>query len=167
MKFDYFRDDQVQTESLKGNAIDVHVENIPRLWEQAYKFKPAELGLFKQSYVPQMRPAGLWWPVFWNLEQPRFQDVRVREALWLVNDFVWLNKRNYDFYGLATSFFEGSPVYAARNLPNATELKFLELIRDLVPPRVFTREYEPPPNQGEGWSRETLQRVQELLRQAG
>ncbi len=33
IKFDYFRDDQVQTESLKGNIVDVHVENIPRLWE--------------------------------------------------------------------------------------------------------------------------------------
>lgn len=167
IKFDYFRDDQVQTESLKGNAIDVHVENIPRYWEQEYDFKPAELGIFKKAYVPQMRPAGLWWPIFWNLEQPRFQDVRVREALWLVNDFVFLNKRNYNFYGLATSFFEGSPVYAARGLPDERELRFLEPIRDLVPPRVFTHEYQPPPKQGNGWDRETLHRAQELLKEAG
>ena len=87
IKFDYFRDDQVQTEALKGNAIDVHVENLPRLWETAYTFTPTEIGIFKKSYVPQMRPAGLWWPIFWNLEQKRFQDIRVREALWLLNDF--------------------------------------------------------------------------------
>ena len=167
IKFDYFRDDQVQTESLKGNAIDVHVENIPRYWEQEYDFKPAELGIFKKAYVPQKRPAGLWWPIFWNLEQPRFQDVRVREALWLVNDFVFLNKRNYHFYGLAKSFFEGSPVYAARGLPDERELQFLEPIRDKIPPRVFTQEYQPPPNQGNGWDRETLYRAQELLKEAG
>lgn len=167
LKFDYFRDDQVQTESLKGNVVDVHVENIPRLWETAYDFTPFELGLFKKSYVPQMRPAGLWWPIFWNLEQPRFQDIRVREALWLLNDFVWLNKRNYDFYSLATSFFHGSPVYAARGLPDERELRYLEPIRDLVPPRVFTQAYAPPPNQGDGWHRENVVRAQQLLNEAG
>ena len=167
IKFDYFRDDQVQTEALKGNAIDVHVENLPRLWETAYNFKPTEIGIFKKSYVPQMRPAGLWWPIFWNLEQKRFQDVRVREALWLLNDFVWLNKRNYDFYGIARSFFHGSPFYHAKGLPDERELQFLEPIRHLVPPRVFTEEYQPPPNQGEGWHRSTLIRAQELLKEAG
>ena len=167
LKFDYFRDDQVQTESLKGNVVDVHVENIPRLWETAYDFTPFELGLFKKSYVPQMRPAGLWWPIFWNLEQPRFQDVRVREALWLLNDFVWLNKRNYNFYTLATSFFHGSPVYAARGLPDERELKYLEPIRELVPPRVFTQPYAPPPNQGPGWHRENVVKAQQLLSDAG
>lgn len=167
VKYDYFRDDQVQTESLKGNAVDVHVENIPRLWETAYDFVPYHRGLFKKSYVPQMRPAGLWWPIFWNLEQPRFQDIRVREALWLLNDFVWLNKRNYNFYSLATSFFHGSPTYAAKGLPQGKELQLLEEIRDLVPSRVFTEPYRPPPNQGDGWSRETIIRAQELFREAG
>ena len=167
VKYDYFRDDQVQTESLKGNAVDVHVENIPRLWETAYDFVPFHRGLFKKSYVPQMRPAGLWWPIFWNLEQPRFQDIRVREALWLLNDFVWLNKRNFDFYSLATSFFHGSPVYASQGLPQDHELELLNEIRELVPPRVFTEPYAPPPNQGDGWSRDTIIRAQELLKEAG
>ena len=36
LKWDYFRDDQVQTEALKGDVIDVHEENLPRLWETAY-----------------------------------------------------------------------------------------------------------------------------------
>ena len=167
VKFDYFRDDQVQTESLKGDVIDVHVENLPRLWEQAYEFRPRKLGLFKKAYVPQMRPAGLWWPVFWNLDQKRFQDVRVREALWLVHDFVWLNKRNYNFYGLATSYFHGSDMYAAAGLPDERELRHLEPIRHLVPKRVFTDIYQPPPNQGDGYDRSTLLRAQELFRDAG
>ena len=167
IKYDYFRDDQVQTESLKGNIVDVHVENIPRLWVTAYEFAPFEKGLFKKSYVPQMRPAGLWWPIFWNLDQPRFQDVRVREALWLLNDFVWLNKRNYDFYSLATSYFHGSETYAAKGLPDANELALLEPIRLLVPPRVFTEPYRPPPKQGDGWNRETLLRAKQLFEAAG
>lgn len=167
VKYDYFRDDQVQMESLKGDVVDVHVENIPRYWEQEYDFKPAELGIFKQSYVPQLRPAGLWWPVFWNLDQPRFQDVRVREALWLVHDLAWLNKRNYYFYSLATSYFHGSPTYAATGLPDDLEMVHLLPIKDLVPPRVFTEPYRPPPKQGDGFHRDTLIKAQELFQEAG
>ena len=166
LKFDYFRDDQVQTEAVKGNVIDVHVENLPRLWENAYKFPAADAGVFKTPTVYLSRPAGLWWPAFWNLDQKRFQDIRVREALWLLWDFVWLNRRSYGFYGLATSFFHGSHL-AASGLPSARELKFLEPLRDQVPARVFSEAYEPPPNIGPGWHRENLLKAMELFREAG
>ena len=116
LKWDYFRDDHIQTESLKGNVIDVHEENIPQLWETAYDFPPFHAGVFHKQWLPMEKPWGLWWPIFWNLDQPRFQDVRVREALWLVSDFVYLNWKNFDFYGVAESFFHGS-VLAASGLP--------------------------------------------------
>ena len=167
VKFDYFRDEQVMMESLKGHVIDAHVENIPRYWEQEYDFRAAEEGLFAQSYIPQKRPVGLWWPIFWNLDQPRFQDVRVREALWMLNDIAWLNERNFNFYSMAYSFFEGSDVYASSGIPDEEELKLLEPIRDQVPPRVFTEPYQAPPNQGDGWHRSTLLRAQALFREAG
>jgi microcin C transport system substrate-binding protein len=166
LKFDYFRDDQVQTEAVKGNVVDLHVENLPRLWEYAYDFPATRAGHFKKTMLKLARPAGLWWPVFWNLDQPRFRDVRVREALWLVSDFVWLNSRNYDFYGLARSFFHDSHL-AATGLPDERELKLLEPIRDKVPPRVFTAAYEPPPNGGGGWHRDNMKRAMELLYDAG
>ena len=152
LKWDYFRDDQVQTESLKGDVIDVHEENIPRLWNTAYDFPATQAGVFNQQWLPIQKPWGLWWPIFWNLDQPRFQDVRVREALWLVSDFYWLNWTNYDFYGVAESFFHGSEL-ASRELPSERELKFLEPIRHLLPPRVFTDTFHPPPNGGQGWHR--------------
>ena len=59
----------------------------------------------------------------------------MREALWLVSDFVWLNRKGYDFFGLATSFFHGSEL-AATGLPDEKELALLEPVRDLVPERV-------------------------------
>ena len=93
VKYDYFRDDQMQTEAVKGNAVDIHVENVPRRWATAYDFPPVDAGLFKLEFLPRSKPAGLWWPIFWNLDQPRFQDIRVREALWLLNDFKWGNRR--------------------------------------------------------------------------
>ena len=166
LKWDYFRDDQVQTESLKGDVVDVHIENIPRLWNTAYDFPPAHAGVFNQHWLPIKRPWGLWWPVFWNLDQPRFQDIRVREALWLVSDVPWLMWINYDFYTTAESFFHGSE-FASHGLPDERELKFLEPIRHLVPERVFTEPYRSPPNGGVGWHRENIIRATQLLKEAG
>ena len=167
MKFDYFADDRVKTEAIKGDVIDFHVENVPQYWERDYTVMPAfQAGVFKREWLPVKQPWGLWWPVFWNLDQPRFQDIRVREALWLVSDFVWLNRKGYDFFGLATSYFHGSEL-AATGLPDERELTLLEPVRELVPPRVFTQPYQPPPNGGGGWHRENLIRAAALLKEAG
>ena len=166
MKFDYFSDDRVKTEAVKGDVIDFHIENVPSYWEEDYDTPAFKAGVFKREWLPVKQPWGLWWPVFWNLDQPRFQDVRVREALWLVSDFVWLNRKGYDFFDLPTSFFHGSEL-AATGLPDERELKFLAPIRHQVPPRVFTEPYRPPPNGGGGWHRENLIRAAELLEQAG
>ena len=166
IRYDYFSDDRVKTEAVKGDVIDFHIENVPSYWENDYATPAFEAGAFKREWLPVKQPWGLWWPVFWNLEQPRFQDLRVREALWLVSDFVWLNRKGYDFFGLATSFFHGSEL-AATGLPDEQELALLEPVREHVPPRVFTAAYQPPPNGGGGWHRQNLIRAAELLREAG
>ena len=166
IRYDYFSDDRVKTEAVKGDVIDFHIENVPSYWENDYGTPAFEAGVFKREWLPVRQPWGLWWPVFWNLDQPRFQDVRVREALWLVSDFVWLNRKGYDFFGLATSFFHGSDL-AATGLPDAAELALLEPVRELVPERVFTEPYRPPPNGGGGWHRDNLIRAAELLKEAG
>ncbi|MEQ8857873.1 MAG: extracellular solute-binding protein [Pseudomonadales bacterium] len=166
IEVDYFRDDQVQTEAVKGNVIDVHLENVPSRWATAYEFPAFRAGVFRKTEFTLSKPAGLWWPIFWNLAQPRFQDVRVREALWLQSDFEWSNVKSHGFWGQATSFFHGSEL-AARGLPSAAELELLEPLREQIPPRVFTEPYRPPPNQGHGWHRDNLLRSAELLREAG
>ena len=167
VKYDYFRDDQMRTEAVKGDLVDIHVENVPRRWATAYDFPPADAGVFRLQFLPQSKPRILWWPIFWNQRQPRFRDIRVREALWLVNDITWSNRRiGYGFYDVATSFFYESAL-AATGLPGARELALLEPIRDLVPPRVFTEPYAPPPHQGSGWHRDNLLRAAKLFREAG
>lgn len=166
VKFDYFRDDQVQTEAIKGNVVDVHVENVARTWVSAYDMPAFNQGYLKKVELKLTRPAGLWWPVFWNMAQPRFQDIRVREALWLLRDMVWGSKRSYGFWGHATSFFHDSEL-ATVGLPGPRELALLEPLRDLIPAAVFTAPYRPQPNAGAGWSRKNLLRAAALLKQAG
>ncbi len=166
VKYDYFRDDQIQTEAVKGNVVDVHVENVPRTWFSSYDTPAVEQGYIKKIELRLNRPAGLWWPIFWNMNQPRFQDIRVRRALWLLNDMTWMNRRSYDFWGHAVSFFHDSEL-AARGLPSEAELKLLEPVRDQVPESVFTQPYEPQPNDGGGWSRDNMLEAYDLLKAAG
>jgi len=75
-----------------------------------------------------------------NLREPRFKDVRVREALALAFDFDWSNKNLfYGQYKEGTSFFENSPLKAT-GLPSAGELALLEPFKADLPPEVFTKE---------------------------
>lgn len=166
IKVDYFRDDQVQTEAVKGHEVDVRFETVPSTWATGYDTPAVRQGFLRKAEFTISRPGGLWWPIFWNLEQARFQDIRVREALWLMSDGEWSNKRSWGFWGLPTSFFHGSEL-AATGLPNELELRLLEPLREQVPPRVFTEPFKLPPNQGGGWHRENLLRAEALLREAG
>ena len=166
VKYDYFQDDQVQTEAVKGNLVDVHVENVPRTWFDSYDIPALKDGMLIKEELRLARPAGLWWPIFWNMEQPRFQDLRVRKALWLLNDMEWSNGRSYGFWGQATSFFHDSEL-AATGMPSERELQLLEPLRGEIPATVFTQPYEPQPNAGQGWSRENLLEAARLLEEAG
>ncbi len=166
IRIDYFRDDQVQTEAVKGHEVDLRFETVPPTWATGYNIPAVRKGFMHKAEFTISRPSGLWWPIFWNLEQPRFQDIRVREALWLMSDGEWSNKKSWGFWGLPTSFFHGSEL-AATGLPSELELKLLEPLRDKVPPRVFSEPFRLPPNQGGGWHRENLLRAAELFRQAG
>ncbi len=151
---------------MKANVVDVHVENVPGTWYSSYDVPAVNDGYLKKAELKLARPAGLWWPVFWNMSQPRFQDLRVRKAFWLLNDMEWFNKRSYGFWGHATSFFHDSEL-AATGLPGPGELKLLQPLRDLVPEAVFTQPWRRPPNEGPGWVRENLLRADELLKEAG
>ncbi len=162
IRWEYFRDNRVQTEAVKAHLVDVHVESVPRAWQYAYDSPALDEGhLIKRSYRLS-KPAGLWWPLFFNLDKPKFQDVRVREALWNLSRYEWGAKRSDYYFGKATSFFQGSEL-AARGLPGPLELELLEPLRDLVPPRVFEKPYESSPED----LRESILRAHALLEEAG
>ena len=124
-------------------------------------------GDFIKELEHLLRPAGMWWPIFWNVRVPRFQDVRVREALYLLRDGNWSNRvLSHGFWDNPTSFFHDSE-FAHRGLPSAQELELLEPLRHRVPPRVFTEPFTLNAHQGQGWHRENVLRALSLLREAG
>ena len=167
LKFDYFRDENVQLEAHKGDVLDVREESISKNWATQYNFPAVRDGLFKAEIRQISRIWGLWWPVFWNLDRARFRDIRVREALWLLKDFDYINRAYfYSFYNHGVSFFQNSKM-AHSGLPSVRETALLQPWRDQVPERVFTQPFRQPPASGYGANRDNTKRALELFDAAG
>ena len=167
VKYDYFRDEQVMLEALRGNVIDVREESSPKNWATQYSFPAVDSGLFRKELVPLTRPAGLQWPLIWNQRVERFKDPRVREALWLLYDFPWINRvLNHSFFEQGTSLFYGSEM-AQQGLPSKGEIELLAPWRKSLPSRLFTEEWSPPDQSTPAARRESIERAIELFREAG
>ena len=168
VKYDYFRDEKVRLEAMRANLVDIMGDSNPKNIHVEYEFPARREGLFKVEMVEMSRPVGLHWPVFWNLREERFQDIRVREALWLLYDFEFTNRVIfYDHFERGKSLFHGAPEMAASGLPSKRELELLEPYRDQLPERVFTEAYEPPVNDGYGIKREYVEKAIRLFEEAG
>ncbi len=168
IKFDYFRDDQVQMEALRGNVVDMMEDGSPKNWNVEYDFPARREGLFITEMFDITAPVAPRWPLFWNLKRERFQDVRVREALWLLYDFEYINRvMHYGFYEPGRSMYHGAEDMEPTELPSEAELEMLEPWRDLIPPRVFTTVFQPPENDGYGIDRAHVERAIELFAEAG
>ena len=167
LKFDYFRDENVQLEAHKGDVVDVREESISKNWATQYDFPAVREGLFRAELRQVTRIWGLWWPVFWNLDRARFRDIRVREALWLLRDFDYINRVYfYSFYDHGVSFFQNSDM-AHSGPPSPKELELLKPWRAHVPERVFTQAFRQPPNDGFGTNRAHIKRALRLFDEAG
>ena len=167
VKYDYFRDENVMLEAHKADVVDVRHELSAKNWATAYGFPAAQQGLFKTDLRKGTRIWGLWWPVFWNLDRPRFRDIRVREALWLLYDFDYLNRAYFHgFFDHGVSLFQNSTM-AHSGRPSARELALLEPWRGRIPDRVFTDPFHHPRSDGRGFNRENTKRALALFDEAG
>jgi microcin C transport system substrate-binding protein len=165
--YDYFSDENVIHEAHKAGIVDVVLEGVAKRWATGYDFPGTEQGYFVKDLIKTERPFGMVFGVLFNLRLPKFQDVRVREALALAYDFEWSNRVLYHgFYDRVDSFFENSDL-AQSGLPSPAELELLEPFRGQVPDRVFTAEYEPSRTSGYGHARGNLLKAARLLKEAG
>ena len=154
-------------EAHKGDVFDLREETVSKNWTTQYDFPAVQAGVFKADLRYITRVWGLWWPVFWNLDRERFQDIRVREALWLLYDFPYINRVIlFGFYDSGTSFFHNSPM-GQSGLPSEDELALLEPFRDQLPERIFTQAYLPPSSSGFGFERDRFDRALKLFEEAG
>ena len=166
IRFDYYRDRTVIVEALKAGEFDFHEEFTSKTWATAYDIPAVAEGWLIKEVLPDNTPSGVQ-AYFINTRLPKFQDRRVRQALAYVFDFEWLNENLFHgLYERMRSYFENSDL-AARGLPSATELTFLEPHRGAVPAEVFTEAFAPPRTDGSGNNLRNLRIARRLLAEAG
>ncbi|OEC34176.1 microcin C transport system substrate-binding protein [Pseudomonas cuatrocienegasensis] len=163
---DYYRDNTVALEALKAGQFDYWLETSAKNWATAYNTSAVANGQLIKEEIENHNPTGMQGFIF-NTRRPVFQDARVREALSLLFDFEWANKKLFNgAYTRTHSYFDNSEL-ASSGLPGDDELKLLEPLRAQVPPQVFDQAFSVPQTDGSGIIREQQRRAYQLLQQAG
>jgi microcin C transport system substrate-binding protein len=166
VRFDYYRDREVDFEAFKAGAYDFREEFTSRLWATGYTGPAFDKGLIRRASVGDERPTGIQ-AFFLNLRRPKFQDMRVRQAIGMAFDFEWSNRALFfGAYKRMASIFENAPL-AAHGRPSTAELSLLEMFRGQVPDSVYGEPYFPPLSDGSGELRGRLKAARDLLAQAG
>ena len=166
IRYDYYLDDNVAFEAFKAGAVDLRVENSAKNWATRYIGKNFAKGYIVKDEHKNESAQDTRWLAF-NIQRPVFSDRRVREAITLAFDFEWMNKALfYGAYSRANSYFQNTE-YAARDYPHADELVLLAPMKAELPPEVFTRVFEPPKSDGNGFDRDNLLKASNLLDDAG
>ncbi len=162
IRFDTYLDSTVTIEALRSNLIDVHVENVAKRWVTEQAWPEVKKGQILSTEIINNLPSGMQGFVF-NLRNPLFQDIRVRQALTKVLDFEWINQNLFHgLYHRTTSYFDNS-VLKAPPLPDKEELKLLNPYKEHLPESVFTTVFSLPDLP----SRQALKEAYDLLQEAG
>ncbi len=166
VQYDYYRDDTVMLEAFKAGEFDIRIESEPKFWENSYTGTNFDKGFIKKEEIPHQQPQAANGFVF-NTQRPVFNDPKVREAIAYAMDFEWMNANLfYDQNARTRSYFQNTE-YAAFGLPSDAEKAVLEPIKDKIPPRVFTEEYQPPKTDGSGRIRSQMRTAFQLFKEAG
>ena len=166
IRYDYYRDRNIELEALKSGNFDYREEFTSVNWATAYDIPAVKEGRLIKESLPDERPSGAQ-GFFINTRRDKFKDVRVRQALDLAFDFEWSNKKLfYGLYKRTTSYFENSDMKASGK-PGAEEMALLEPFKDKLPPAVFDEPYAPPVTDGSGNNRDGLKKARDLLIAAG
>jgi microcin C transport system substrate-binding protein len=143
LRFEYFRDATVAIEAFKTNTVDWRTENSAKNWATAYDFAAVADKRVVLEEFP-INNIGIMQGFTFNIRRDKFKDPRVRLAFNYAFDFEALNKSLFfSQYKRIASYFEGTEL-AATGLPTGRELELLEMVRDKIPPEVFTKPYINP-----------------------
>ncbi len=159
-----YADQDVRREGFKGGEFDLYKEYRASQWARSHRGPKWESGrIAKQTF--QVSTGSMPQAMNLNLRRPKYQDIRVREAILRAYDFDKYNR--YGTFDASDSLFNNTD-FAAQGNPSAAELALLEPYRADLPPQVFGPPFRMPrygasPNA----LRDSLRRAQELLADAG
>lgn len=148
IRVEYFADPTAQFEGFKAGAYTFRHENVSKNWATAYDFPGVTNGWVVKDEIIDGTVGNAQNFVF-NLDQPKFQDKRVRQALGMMFNFEWSNEALfYGLYDRVDSFWPGSEL-AARGAPSEAEKAILQPLVDqgLLDAAILTDPaVEPPVN---------------------
>ncbi|MEM7439021.1 MAG: extracellular solute-binding protein [Pseudomonadota bacterium] len=166
IRYDYYRDAGVRFEAFKAGAIDLFRESNIQRWETGYNFRRVTDGTVVRSVIPHGRPSGMSGFVF-NTRNPKFADLRVREALTLAFNFEFINKTiNAGRLPRITSYFSNSRL---GQRDGAAEGRVAALLAPFAGdlPSGALEGYIAPAADGSARNRKNLRAANKLLQQAG
>ena len=161
-----YLDDTARFEGLKAGEYDFAREFSSRNWARQYYGRAFDSGEVVKRTFTNHNPGDFQGYIF-NLRNPKFQDIRVRQAIGLAMDFEWLNRQIfYGLYKRVQGYYPNSEFHA-EGLPKPDELALLEPLRSKLRPEVFgpvplSASTAPPHS-----LRDNLRQARDLLAQAG
>jgi microcin C transport system substrate-binding protein len=167
LRYVYFGDDNAIWEGFKKGGIeDLRREFRSQRWATEYNFPAYEKGDVVRNAFPT-ESSETYQAFFFNTRNPKFSDVRLREALAILFDFESMNKNLFfGLYKRTTSYFEGGELKAS-GLPEGRELEILEAYKGNIPERVFTEPFVPPVINSPADTRTAQRKALKLFREAG
>ncbi len=164
--FKIYLDETSRFEGLKAGEYDFMREFISRNWARQYTGKQFTSGELVKRAFENRNPGDFQGYVF-NLRKPKFQDIRVRQAIGLALDFEWMNRQLfYGIYKRVNGYFPNSEFHA-EGLPKPDELALLEPLRDKLKPEIFGPVPVGASTLPPASLRDNLRKAQALLKEAG
>ncbi|CAN5747749.1 extracellular solute-binding protein [soil metagenome] len=166
-RYEYFADRTAGFEAFKVGTFLLQEENTASTWVEEYNFPAVSRGWVVREELEDGRPAGT--QGFWiNMRRPKFQDVRVRQAIGLMFNFEWTNQTFFHGLYQRTEGFWDNTGMKAVGLPEGDELALLERFRDRLPEGIFSEEVAMPPvASGQQLDRSAVREAGRLLEEAG
>lgn len=139
IRVEYFGDAIAAMEGFKAGVYTLRTENNSKSWATAYDFDAVTVGdVIKDQIADGNVPAANGFVM--NLLRPKFQDIRVREAVQLAFNFEWTNESlQYGLFRHRSSFWQDSDL-EAKGIAEGAELAALEALSDLIDPAILTTE---------------------------
>ncbi len=165
IEYRLYKDDAVRREAFKAGEFDLVRELTLSQYMRTHQGPKWRDGrIVKRNW--DVDTGSMLQAIDFNLRRPRFQDIRVREAIMRAFDFETPMNR-FHYFKRANSMFNKTD-FAAKGLPSPAELALLEPFRAELPKEVFGPAFVAPrTDTGPNALRDSLKRAAQLLSEAG
>lgn len=167
ISLDFFRDSNTLFEAFKTGLLDVRTEIDPTKWREGYDIAAVHEGRIVRESIPVRVPKGMSGFIF-NTRRKPLDDPKVREAMFYLFDFEWLNRNLFaSVYRRTSSFFDESDLSFHAGPVDEREKAILGDALDALPPAIRDGSWKPPVTDGSGRDRNVIRHALRLLEEAG